>query len=637
MRRPRKLIVARDGDGLDETLARLQRGPLAVDTETTGLRWWDGSRVGALCLAAGETAVFAYQDALASAFRWLGDQVKRERELVFHGAKFDLHHLRETAGLHVPYPVHDTAVMSFLLDNRGVWAYRRFADKPHGLKPLASIFVDPDAQEPERELLALIRTMGGRDKADWLLADPDLYEKYGGLDPWYTLQLFLQFRERIRHWVQPSARLPSLWSLYDLERWMILALRDMEERGILADREFLEKWRIKELEPKKLRLERRLAKLAGREINWNSADQLAALLFSKRSSGGLGLKPERFTDGGKRKIQKPSTDTVALLSLKHPIGAVMVQYRETFKQWSSYATSLVEAIASDGAIHPNIKSTGADTGRTSCEDPNLQQQTRTSGVRKAFRPRPGLVLRMSDYMTIEMRLAAHFGNEASLIEGFIRDPNFDPHGMTGKRMFGRLYDPKTQHRKYAKILNFTTIFGGGEAKVAEQLIDLMEYDETVAGLREFGIRSLPAGATPWRALARELRTRYKETFPNLVRALRDDADLAEERGYATHDFGGHRFFDDRFYRAFNTRVQGTAGVQAKRGLVNVYRESQLSRGELALMLIIHDEIMYESEGDPRVDRRVLELMAETERFKVPIVAEISGSRINWQAKEKIKL
>jgi DNA polymerase I-like protein with 3'-5' exonuclease and polymerase domains len=126
-------------------------------------------------------------------------------------------------------------------------------------------------------------------------------------------------------------------------------------------------------------------------------------------------------------------------------------------------------------------------------------------------------------------------------------------------------------------------------------------------------------------------------MPNLVRALRDEADRAEDRGYAMHAFGGHRFFDDRFYRAFNTLVQGTAGVQAKRGLVNVYRECQLNRGELGLMLIIHDELIYESEGDPRTDRRVLELMQETERFKVPIIAEMLGSAKNWQEKTKVKL
>jgi DNA polymerase-1 len=637
VRRPRRLIVKSTRDGLDDLFARLKHGPLAVDTETTDLPWWDGKTlVGSINLAAGETSAFLYKNALAPAARYLSDEVKEGRELVFHDAKFDLHHLRESFGLHVPYPVHDTKVMSFLLDNRGVWAYGHRGDKPHSLKPLASIFVDPEAKDPERELLAAIRAAGGRDKGDWLLAPEQLFGPYGALDPWYTLQLFLQFRERIRHWAQPSARVPSLWSLYELERWMILALRDMEERGILADREFLERWRRRKLEPKKLELERRLAKLAGREINWNSADQLSQLLYNRKPRG-LGLVPERMTDGGRKKIPKPSTDTVALLNLAHPIGPIMVQYRETFKQWSSYTISLVNAIAPDGAIHPTFKSTGTEPGRTSCVNPNLQQQTRVSGVRKAYHPRPGLVFRMADYMQIEMRLAAHFGREPSLLRGFLSDPTFDPHGATALKMFGRLYDPKSQHRKFAKILNFTTIFGGGVQKISEQLIDLMEEDEAIAGCREFGIRKLPPGLTPWRALAGELKARYKAEMPNLMRALRDDADLAEQRGYAMHDFGGHRFFDDRWYRAFNTRIQGTAGVQAKRGLVNVYRECQLNRGELALLLIIHDEIFYESEGDPRTDRRVLELMKETKRFRIPIVAEISGSAKNWQSKVKIKL
>lgn len=638
MRRPRVLRILSTPDGLDEAFGRLEgRRPLAVDTETSGLPWWK-ELVGAICLAANDTAYFCYKGALAPAAKFLGRQVRRERALVFHNAKFDLHHMRKTFGLHVPYPVHDTAVMSFLVDNRGVHAYGKWKDKPHGLKPLASVFVDPDAEEPEKALLAQIRARGGTDKGDWLLADEALFGEYGALDPWYTLRLYEQFIERIRHWPQPSDEdTDSLMSLYDLERWCILAFRDMEARGICADREFLERWRVETLEPELAKTKAKLLELAGRDINWNSVPQLRQLLFGKRKDGGLGLVPERFTEPTeKQRVGQPSTDTVALLDLKHPIGAVLVQYRALFKQWSSYAVSLVESIADDGAIHPSFKSTGAETGRTSCVDPNLQQQTRVSGVRKAYRPRKGLVFRFADYSQVEMRLAGHFGNEPVLIDGFCNDPDFDTHDGTARMMFGKSYDPTSQHRKFAKILNFTTVFGGGEAKVTEQLVDLMDIDEATAGCRAFEA-DVPPGTTPWRVLAHELKVRYKATFPNLIRALREEADTAERRGYAMHAFGGHRFLEDRWYRAFNTKVQGTAGVQAKRGLVNVYRELQLGSGELALLLLIHDEIVYESEGNPRTDRRVLELMQELTRFKVPIIAEMSGSSTTWQDKVKVKL
>lgn len=635
MRRPKRIIILRSADGLDEHLSRLRAGPLAVDTETTGFKWQHGDLVGSINLAAGKTAVFAYKEALGPVARWLSNEVKANRELVFHNAKFDLHHLRSTFGLRVPYPVHNTHAQSFLVDNRGANAFRWRTKKPHDLKELAAVYVDPDAKDNEKELMTQIRALGGRNLGDWLLANEEVYATYAAMDSWYTLQLHKGFVERIRHWVQPSEHYPPLWFMYDLEMRVTRALVDMEERGIMANREFLERWRIEELEPKLKKVTDQLDRIARkrrRDINWNAPAQIASFLFDARPHG-LGLQIKKRSE----KTKQPSTDGSTLLDLDHAIGPLIVQYRETFKQWSSYAVSLVDAICADGAIRPNIKSTGAETGRTSCEDPNLQQQTRTSGVRKAYHPRKGLVFRMADYSQIEMRLAAHFGNETALIEGFCNDPDFDTHVATALKMFGKRFNPKTQHRKYAKILNFTTIFGGGENKVAEQLIDLMEYDEAIAGCREFGHRHLAPGTNPWRVLAHELKVRYKKEMPHLIKALRDDARQAEARGYAMHDYGGHRFFDDRWYRAFNTRVQGTAGVRAKIGLVNTHEEVQLIDKNIGLMLIIHDELFYESEGSPKVDRKVLQLMAEMKRFKVPIIADMSGSAKNWQDKEKIKL
>lgn len=642
---PKHVIILKSTDGLDDALSRLKGGPLAIDTEFTRLEWWrqrDGSRsmIGSIQLAARDTAVFAWKDALGPVARYLGDEVKRERELVFHNAKIDMHQLRESFGLHIPYPVHDTHLQSFLLDNRGANAHGWRTKKPHSLKQLVDTYTDFQMADIEKELMASIRANGGKHKGDWLLADPRIMKRYGWSDVWGTLQLHLIQHPCIVGWSQPWGwEKESLLDLYKLEQWCILAFRDMEQRGILCNQEFLEEWRVT-LEKELAGLRRQLWKLAGKkEINWNSRPQLANLLFSKRSAGGLGLTPVKYTKGGKKKGPQPSTDSVSMLDLNHPFGPVYVKYSETFKQWSSYATSLQEAIAYDDAIHPTFKSTGAETGRTSCEHPNLQQMTRMSGVRKAYYPRKGLQFRFADYSQVEFRMAAHFSGEPSLIEGYCNDPDFDSHVDTAVGMFGSSYAPdrpELQHRKFAKILNFTTIFGGGVKKITEQLVNLMEYREAVAGCKFFGIAKSDYRQHPWRALSVELKKRYQKKYPKMMKELRDGANRAEEEGFSMHDFGGHRYFDDRFYRDFNTRVQGTAGIQAKRGLVGTYQK-QLSDGDLGMMLLIHDEIVYESEGNPRTDRDVLEIMKEPTRFKVPIIAEMSGATTNWQEKFKVDL
>ncbi len=621
-------------DGLDDVFSKLKRGTLAVDTETTGLAWRT-ELVGAICLAAGETAIFAWQNALGPVARWLSDQVKAERKLVFHNAKFDLHHLRETFGLHVPYPVYDTRLESFLVDNRGApLPDGRFPVYPtHSLKPLAAAYVDPDALDPEKEMLTAIRRRvgPGAHKGDWLVLrdteDEHYATDYGALDPWYTLQLHKQLYSRIVHWpTEPNC--DSLATLYETERWLLLALRDMEARGIKANRAFLEQWR----DELKVRLDARVQELeqlaGGRSINWQSTPQLRDLLYSK-----LKIKPERFTA-----TEEPSTDGVALLNMTHPIGAALVKYREDFKQWSSYATSLLEALTPKNTIHCTFHQTGAETGRMSCSEPNLQQQTRESGVRRAYHPRKGLVLRFADYSQVEMRYASHFANEPSFIAGFNDDPDFDTHDATARNMYGihGPSKPNSRQRKFGKIINFTKLFGGGEGKITEQLVNLMEADEARAGCKELGYKPGP-GESPHRSLAQLLIAQFNKTMPAMQKAIRSEADKAEKLGYVANAYGRHRFLDDKWYRAFNTKVQGSAGDQAKRGLVALYRELQMGTGEIALLLQIHDEAVYESEGDPATDRRVLELLQELERFRVPIIADVSGSTTTWQDKKKIEL
>lgn len=631
MRRPENLGIVESPDRLARWLTRLQgRGTLAVDTEHTGFRW-ERDRIGGLCLAANRTALYATRDALGPATRWLADQVKRRRPLAFHAAKGDLLQLRGTFGLYVDYPVDDTVILSFLVDNRGVRGR-------HKLKPLAARYVDPAAEEPETRLReAVVAAGGSRKKDEWkadiLLGPPQLVGEYGAMDAWYTLRLREILRDRLDGWRQPDPDAPALTSLYETERWLTLALVDLEQRGVLADPEFFESWK-RQLETKLAKIERRLARYAGRcDVNWNSAPQIRELIYGK-----LKQLPTGWTKGG-----EPSTDEVALTKLKHPIGALLLTYRELEKQRGTYAVGLLAAVRADGRIHGNFKQTGARTGRMSCTDPNLQQVTRESGARRGFKPDPGTVFRFADYSQIEMRFGAHYSNDPTLVAGFCEDPNFDTHAATAMRMWGmRSLDPdgnKThaRRRKYAKIINFLILFGGGVNKLTSQLMTMLSADDARRSLRELRYRTAP-GETPHQTLATKLMDRYFAEFPAVRGAKYREQDLAERWGFAVNAFGRHRYLDEtEIYKAFNTVVQGSAADQAKRGFVALYRELERRDRVIALTLQIHDEAVYLSDGDPRTDRRVIELLNDETSFRVPIVADVSGSATTWQDKEKIKL
>lgn len=641
-RRPRHAYLLRRAEGLENVFAKLGGdGPLADDTETSGLVWHQ-DRVGAINLAANDTAIMAIEDALGPTARFLADQIKRRRELVFHHGKFDMHMQRESFGLHVPYPVHDTRISSFLLDNRGAPLDHYPYSAGHSLKPLATALLDPRAMDFETELLkAIAKRGGGRGKdakKNWAILlnteDEHLVTKYGPMDAWYTLQLHIDFMKRIAGWMQPDGDYPPLMDIYRTEQWVLLALRDMEETGIKVKPALLEKW-MRAMKKEKDKAFDELWKLAGkRDINWNSPQQVRQLLFGSRREGGLGLESTRMTKGSRKnpeKMPEASTDKITLILLNHPIGGALLRYRKADGRYGE-AESILRFMRTDThTVHPTFNQ-NVDTGRMSCTEPNLQNREREGEMRSAF-----LASRSVDYKQIELRIAACVAQERALLEAFRSGQ--DPHMATAMAMFGLdESDITPEQRTHGKTLNFAGIYGAGAPGIAEQMMAKMSAKEAYAACKKLGYRP-SYSESPWLALGRLLSDRHRRMMPSIGRAAKREEHYARRRGYAMNLMGRHRFFrpDEDEHVAFNTNVQGTAADIQKRGMAKVYRELQLGTGELKLQLQVHDEIVYTSSGDPRTDRRVLKLLAEPDRFDLPIIADVKDITKSWKDKKEVKL
>jgi DNA polymerase-1 len=275
-----------------------------------------------------------------------------------------------------------------------------------------------------------------------------------------------------------------------------------------------------------------------------------------------------------------------------------------------------------------------DTGRTSCRAPNLQGQDRKSGIRDAFVPRKKLTFRMFDFSQAEMRFAAHIAQEPMMIKGFNNDPNFDVHYATAQKMFGRK-KPDDEMRGHAKTMNFAMLYGAGIDNVTEGLMNRMSRRDAIHACQLLGY-VLHLAENPFRVLATLLKERYKESMPQMGVTAKQKERIAAGTGLVYNQYGRHRWLEsDEAYKAFNSDIQGSAGDCAKFALVNVYKECQVRDGSLALLLLIHDELVTETDGDPVTDKRVLELMADTRTFSVPIVADMKGSDISWQQKTSI--
>ena len=145
----------------------------------------------------------------------------------------------------------------------------------------------------------------------------------------------------------------------------------------------------------------------------------------------------------------------------------LIEYSSIEKTLSTYLSKLVES-----PIHAHFKAIGAASARTSCSNPNLQNQPRLPGVRECFVPRPGFVFLAVDFATQEMRTLAQscldILGQSRLAEKFKRDPEFDPHAEFAKQLVTGLKEPDMEaFRQRAKVANFGYPGGMGPEKFVQ--------------------------------------------------------------------------------------------------------------------------------------------------------------------------
>lgn len=218
------------------------------------------------------------------------------------------------------------------------------------------------------------------------------------------------------------------------------------------------------------------------DIDYGSSQQLADLLYNQ-----LKLPVLKKTDK-----EQPSTDKTALKLLaretKHPILNLISRRRRLSKLLDTYVSGLWNHLTPDGKIHPWLKMDGADTGRLSCTDPNLQNIPRAGKaekdgtwkkesiegkmIRDVFAAFPGWALVELDYSQLELRVAAAISRDPKMIQIF--KDGLDYHQRTAEMIsqvaWGIPPEAVTgEHRSKAKEINFGLLYGMDDYTLSERL------------------------------------------------------------------------------------------------------------------------------------------------------------------------
>ncbi len=397
--------------------------------------------------------------------------------------------------------------------------------------------------------------------------------------------------------------------LADVELPLARVLAEMERTGVAVDRAALARLSV-DLATDLQRLEKRILDAAGMVFNPNSPKQLADVLFGK-----LQLPVVKKTKTG------PSTDVTVLeeLSDKHPVPALILEYRSLAKLKGTYADALGNLIhPRTGRIHTSYNQAVAATGRLSSSDPNLQNiPIRTEAGRKiraAFVSGPGLEFVSADYSQIELRVLADLSGDESLVDAFRR--GVDIHARTAARVFHCDESAVTpDQRRTAKVINFGLLYGMGAFRLGRDL-------------------KIPM------AEAQHVIDDYFGAFPSVRRYLDSTLTLARTDGFVTTASGRRRPIEGihathRTERAAaermaqNMPIQGTAADIIKIAMVRL-RDRLLADGLPArLVLSVHDELVLETrEGTGDAVAAVLrEVMENAWPLSVPLAVEVGRGHV----------
>ena len=298
---------------------------------------------------------------------------------------------------------------------------------------------------------------------------------------------------------------------------------------------------------------------------------------------GVGLKVIEKTAKG-----VPSVGSDVLVNyVGNPVVDDLLEYRrltklETFiKSW--------EEIQVDDRIYPSFNIT-ARTGRTTCNNPNLQNIPQDKNVRNLIEARPGWKILECDLSQVELRVASIFSGDENMQHAY--QSGSDLHSKTTTLLFGDTSNLSKQEQKrkrtFSKSLNFGYLYG-------------MSAKTFVQYAKGFGLNITEE-------YSEELRDNFFKAYPTLIEWHKNCVEFTRANGYTWSPIGRKRFLPDinsSNFRArgqaerqsINSGVQGFASDMCTSALADIVFSDKIDHDRCIVLGSVHDAILFEIRDD----------------------------------------
>lgn len=378
-------------------------------------------------------------------------------------------------------------------------------------------------------------------------SDPEIAKLYAANDAKITYDLFKWQLPYVTesHPKCKKAHLEAISRLiWDLEMPMVKVCQNMHRTGMYIDKNVANalKKRYREDYNKEMK---KLQDMVQEIIDNSTVSYSGKRPFTRGSDFNPGSPPQvKYLVYNLLQVPKGNssgTGKEVLNEINLTVTNQILKVRSLSVLINTFVDKLPNSVARDGRIHGQFKQIGADTGRMSSAEPNLQNiPSHAVDIRHMFRATPGYVMLGSDFSQQEPKLTAFVGDIKEMCEGFAHGK--DAYALIASVSFNMPYEkclefhPDTHEyqpdgkarRSEAKSILLGVLYGRSIPSIADQL---------------YGKRDDMTDGAKLKA-AQKVFDAVMNAFPGLRNLMINTQNHASQYGYTETILGRRRHLPD---------------------------------------------------------------------------------------------